>query len=259
MRYNAGFGGVEANRLSTADPQYPQAGAMIDYWLSQNSGPVRLDILSSNGELIRRLSSEAPPSDSSDSVTASTGAQRLSRIAGVNRIVWDMQYPGAWDSNARRSGRGGPLVAPGTYTVRLTANGITQTQKLVLRPDPRVVSDGVTTGIMRDQALHNLRARDLVSAVNRATARLNELKKKANASPQGSMLRQQVDAIDRTLITPQIRYSRPGLQAQIQYLYGAAAGADQKVGNDAIARYAVLKKELDAVMRQIVTAENLAR
>jgi len=42
-------------------------------------------------------------------------------------------------------------------------------------------------------------------------------------------------------------------------LYGAAAGADQKVGNDAIARYAVLKKELDAVMRQIVTAENLAR
>ena len=259
MRYNAGFGGVETNRLSSADPQYPQAGAMIDYWLSQNSGPVTVEILSSNGELIRRLSSEAPPSDSSDTVTASTGAQRLSRVAGVNRIVWDMQYPGAWDSNARRSGRGGPLVAPGTYTVRLTANGITQTQKLVLRPDPRVVSDGVTTGIMRDQALHNLRARDLVSAVNRATARLNELKKKANASPQGSMLRQQVDAIDRTLITPQIRYSRPGLQAQIQYLYGAAAGADQKVGNDAIARYAVLKKELDAVMRQIVTAENLAR
>jgi hypothetical protein len=34
FRYTAGFGGVESNRSNPADPQYPPAGAMIDYWLA---------------------------------------------------------------------------------------------------------------------------------------------------------------------------------------------------------------------------------
>jgi hypothetical protein len=230
---------------------------MIDYWLSQNTGPVTIEILNSSGDVVRRLSSEIAAADSSRRVSPETGAQRLTRFIGVNRIVWDMQYPGPWDANARRSGRGGPLVPPGTYTVRLTANGVTQNQKLMLRADPRVVADGVSAQVMREQLAHNLRVRDLVSDVNRAAARLSELKRKANATPAGSRLRLEAEAIDRTLITPPVRYSRPGLQAQIQYLYGAATDADQKVGRDAMARYAQLKRELDAVIRQIQTAENL--
>jgi hypothetical protein len=134
---------------------------------------------------------------------------------------------------------------------------VTQNQKLMLRADPRVVADGVSAQVMREQLAHNLRVRDLVSDVNRAAARLSELKRKANATPAGSRLRLEAEAIDRTLITPPVRYSRPGLQAQIQYLYGAATDADQKVGRDAMARYAQLKRELDAVIRQIQTAENL--
>ena len=173
--------------------------------------------------------------------------------------MWDMQYPGPWDTNARRSGRSGPVAPPGSYTIRLSANGITQNRKLVLRADPRVIADGVTPQIMREQLAHNLRVRDLVSDVNRAAARLSDLKRKANASPAGSALRAQVDAIDRSLITPPVRYSRPGLQAQIQYLYGAATDADQKVGRDAIVRYGQLKTELDIVLKQIEAAERSAQ
>jgi photosystem II stability/assembly factor-like uncharacterized protein len=257
IRYRSGFGGAEQNRSPSGDPEYPPSGPMIDYWLSQNTGPVTIEILNSSGDVVRRLSSEIAAADSSRRVSPETGAQRLTRFIGVNRIVWDMQYPGPWDANARRSGRGGPLVPPGTYTVRLTANGVTQNQKLMLRADPRVVADGVSAQVMREQLAHNLRVRDLVSDVNRAAARLSELKRKANATPAGSRLRLEAEAIDRTLITPPVRYSRPGLQAQIQYLYGAATDADQKVGRDAMARYAQLKRELDAVIRQIQTAENL--
>ena len=259
IRYRSGFGGAEQNRGATADPEYPPAGAMIDYWLPQNSGPVTMEIVNASGDMVRRLSSEAARADSSQRVSPETGSQRLTRVAGVNRIVWDMQYPGPWDSNARRSGRGGPVAPPGTYTVRLTANGVTQNQKLVIRADPRVVADGVTVSVMSDQLAHNLRVRDLVSEVNRAAARLANLKKRSASLPAGSALRQQVDALDRILITPPVRYSRPALQAQIQYLYGAATDADQQVGRDAIARYAELKKELDSALRQLDAAERLGQ
>ena len=232
---------------------------MIDYWLPQNSGPVTMEIVNAGGDIVRRLSSETPRTDSSRRVSPESGSQRLTRVAGVNRIVWDMQYPGPWDSNARRNGRGGPVAPPGTYTVRLVGNGVTQSQKLVIRADPRVVADGVTAPIMREQLAHNLRVRDLVSDVNRTAVRLAELRKRSVSTPEGSALRVQVDALDRILITPPVRYSRPGLQAQIQYLYGAATDADQKVGRDATARYAELKRELDAAMKQLDAAEKLPR
>jgi hypothetical protein len=44
-----------------------------------------------------------------------------------------------------------------------------------------------------------------------------------------------------------VRYNKPGLQAHIQYLAGMTTGVDQKIGRDAIERYQVLKKELDAL------------
>jgi hypothetical protein len=42
-----------------------------------------------------------------------------------------------------------------------------------------------------------------------------------------------------------VRYSKPELQAHIQYLYGMTTQADQRIGRDAILRYGVLRRELD--------------
>jgi hypothetical protein len=47
-----------------------------------------------------------------------------------------------------------------------------------------------------------------------------------------------------------VRYNAPGLQAHIQYLAGMTSSVDQKIGRDAIERYQVLKKELDALRAQ---------
>lgn len=256
--YNPGFGGAESMRAPRGDPQYPQAGASIDYWLGTDAGPVTIDIVAPDGDVIRRLSSEVSEQPGAGSTMEAAGAQRMTRTPGLNRLVWDMQYPGPWDANARRSGRGGPVAAPGTYTIRLTSGGSTQTQRLVLRADPRVVADGVTRAIMREQLVHNLRVRDLVSDVNRAVAELAAARQNARTAPPGSALRQKVDAIDKLLVTPAVRYSRPGLQAQIQYLYGAATGADQKVPNDAVLRYAQLRRELAAVKLELAELDRMS-
>ncbi len=246
IRYSSGFGGAESNRASSGDPQYPPAGPMIDYWLPLNSGLVTLEIVAPGGELVRSLSNAAVVTSNSRTVTPGIGAQRLTRFPGMNRIIWNGQYPGPWDSVARRLGTNGPSAPPGIYTLKLTANGVTQTQRLKLLADPRVTADGVTTAMLREQLAHNLKVRDLVSDANRAVADLLELKRHSTGSK-----RESVDSIERALLTPPIRYSKPGLQAQISYLYGAAMGQDQQVGHDARNRYAVLRKELDAVIKRI--------
>jgi hypothetical protein len=56
-----------------------------------------------------------------------------------------------------------------------------------------------------------------------------------------------------------VRYSRPGLQAQIQYLYGAMSSADQKVSRDAVERYAQLRRELDSAEREIASLKAMTK
>ncbi len=66
-------------------------------------------------------------------------------------------------------------------------------------------------------------------------------------------------AVADKMITPSIRYSQPGLQTHITYLYGMTNATDQKIGRDAIERYEVLRKELDqriAELNKILGASN---
>jgi hypothetical protein len=253
FRYSATLGGEESTRQSTSDPQYPPRGAMIDYWLPANTtGPVTLDVLTPSGTIVRSYSSEmrAPPEASPDLSPpnmASVGTPRISKNAGLNRAIWDLAYPGPWDTLARRSGRDGPVVAPGTFTVRLSANGVVQTQPLIVRADPRAIRDGITSDILREQLAHNLRVRDLTSQVNIAAAEVSAISKRGGEAASLPRLR----AVQQLLLTPPVRYSQPGLQAHIQYLYGAATSADQKVGRDAQLRYVELKQQFESVLKEI--------
>ena len=131
------------------------------------------------------------------------------------------------------------MVSPGTFSVRLTVNGVSMTQPLVLRADPRVTHDGITQPVLAAQLAFNLKVRDLVSDANRVAERLRAAK---------------VPALDAEFFTPPVRYSKPGLQAHITYLYGMTTGADQRVGRDAIERYAELRKALDALTSRLPAA-----
>ena len=244
--YRAGFGGPESDRGASDDlPEYPPAGAMIDYWLASAGTPVTIDILDAKGVVIRTFSSDS----TRDTSAARIGTPRLPSRAGLNRVVWDMSYPGPWSAGgAGRRGGSGPMAAPGRYTVRLTSNGQSSTQPLDLMADPRVLKDGITQQVLDDQLAFNLKLRDLVSDANRLGERLRELQRSAGDTGAASAALRQAGS---EFFTPSIRYSKPGLQAHITYLYGMTTGADQRVGKDARDRYDVLRRRLDALAAKV--------
>ena len=71
--------------------------------------------------------------------------------AGMQRVTWDLRYPGPWTSLNPAGGAGGPMVPPGKYSVRLTAAGQTITRTFTLASDPRVAADGVTDAAIARQ------------------------------------------------------------------------------------------------------------
>ncbi len=232
----------------TGGPQYPLAGAAIDYYLaSAPADDITLEVLDSTGAVIRKFTSaagaaeertaDAPPSeDEEGGFRFRGGPTRLEKTAGMHRFTWDLRYPGPWMSNARPESPNGPMALPGKYSVRLTVGSWTSTQPLTVIEDPRVAKTGVTAAALREQFEHNLRVRDLVSDVNKAVARIR-------AAPAD--MQPKLKELASRLITPPIRYSQPALQTHITYLYSLTTATDQKIGRDAIDRYAVLRKELD--------------
>jgi hypothetical protein len=183
------------------------------------------------------------------------GTARLPNAQGSNRFFWDLALAGPWDANPGRSGRGGPTVVPGRYTVRLKAGDVVATRPLEVKLDPRVVRDGVTLAALREQFDHNMRTRDMVSEVNRLASDIDEGRKRLSSAASAADTLRALEALRAKVVTPAVRYSKPELQAHIQYLYSLTTQADQRIGRDAIQRYNVLRKELDeriAELRRIL-------
>lgn len=133
--------------------QNPPDGAIINYFLGEAaSGPVTLEIFDSAKTLVRRYSSADPvePPDPQLAIPPYwvRPPQRLSAAPGMHRFLWDMRlapvprtratYPIAAIAGNTPPAPTAPWVMPGTYTVKLTANGKSQTQPLTVRMDPRV-------------------------------------------------------------------------------------------------------------------------
>ena len=133
--------------------QNPPTGAIIDYYV--NSAPaqdVKLAIYDSAGKLVRELSTaeeevaKEPAPNVPDYWLGH--AEKLTKNAGENRFVWDLRYaapPVLRHEYAISALLGnspglplGAIVTPGNYTVRLTVDGKTFEQPLVVGMDPRV-------------------------------------------------------------------------------------------------------------------------
>ena len=256
-------GGGRGGGRGGAGPQYLPVGAQIDYYLaSAPTGDIRLDVLDSAGRVIRTISSgaaaagDAPvaaavPDDEEGGGGGGRGGgppARLPKAAGTNRFTWDLRYPGAWQSNARPEGPNGPLAPPGRYSVRLAAGSTTQTQPLTVLADPRATRDGVSAADLKALFAHNVKARDLVSDMNRTVSRVRAAQARLrNATGAAADTLARLNDIASRLITPSIRYSKPELQTQVTYLYSMTSQADQRVPKDAADRVTVLRKQLDEI------------
>ena len=134
----------------------PPDGATIDYYLAANAqGPVTLEILDSNGELVRRYASTDQPPSMEKLASQHPipmywvrPAQVLSAAAGMHRFVWNLHYapPSALEYEFPMSAilHDTPLyplgawVLPGSYTVKLSVDGQSYTQPLTVKMDPRI-------------------------------------------------------------------------------------------------------------------------
>jgi len=130
----------------------PPDGAILDYHLPAAAQEVAIEVIDANGRSVARFSS-ADPAENLDPTRMAYPTywirppQIVSTAPGHHRFVWDMRYaapPGAQRSHSiaavlgkTPSGPHGPFAAPGVYTVRLTADGLTGERRLTVRLDPR--------------------------------------------------------------------------------------------------------------------------
>lgn len=240
-------GGDSGRSNESGSPEYPLSGAQIDYSLAADSSdPVTLNVLDKSGKTIRTFTSVAPARRESAPEDAGGGDEEggfrapyptvLNAKAGMHRFTWDLRVSGG-------SGRGsGPVVVPGDYTVQMSAGSWSAKQPLHVIEDPRVTKDGVTTANLQEQFDHNLRVLALVGETNALVERVR--KAQTQYKDDADKLKQ-INALAARLITPRIRYSQPELQTHVSYLYSMTNRTDQKIGRDAIERYAFLKKQID--------------
>jgi hypothetical protein len=263
-------------------------GPMIEYYLpSAPAGPVQLDVLDTKGAVVSSYNSDATPAAAGrggrggrggagggaaagaagggGAGASAIGAEtpvpidpeagggggfggrgrgagvttRLTKDVGHNRVVWDMRHQSS-----------GLTLPPGSYTARLTVNGVAQSQPFTVSVDPIQAAEGLTTADLVEQFEHNLKMRELVQAVAETLARVRTARGAAGLDADKA---KQLQAIYEQIVnTPEgIRYNKPGLQEHVTYLAGMTSRSDQKIGRDAIERYAVLKKQLDDIKAQL--------
>src|ERR1051326_3901413 len=230
-------------------------GPTIEYYLpSAPGGAVTVEILDAKGAVINSYNSDAPVTtgrggrgggaaagvEQEDPDAAPAGRRfgppppRVTKLAGINHVTWDLRN------------KDGVMLPPGSYQARLKVADKTFTESFTVLIDPRIAEDGVTIADLQEQFEHNMRVRQMVNEVNQIAARVREAQTKARTAPAGSVDNGLLSAIATRLFSEPVRYGKPGLQAHITYLASMTANVDQKIGRDAIERYAVLRKELDA-------------
>jgi photosystem II stability/assembly factor-like uncharacterized protein len=162
-----------------------QASPTLAYRLPPDAGPVRLELLDASGAVVAAVSSAdsaATPAAGGRGGGGGFGAgapmARPPARAGMNRFTWPLRHANAvtFRGMITWAGRGaGPAIAPGTYTVRLTAgNAAPVTATMRLDPDPR--SDATEADLV-EQVRFALQVRDRITEANEGVITIRNLKR----------------------------------------------------------------------------------
>jgi hypothetical protein len=176
-----------------APPAAIRSGLPVTMTWKLDDAPQRasLEVVDSTGAVLRRWEKDT----SSTASTAPTGGRRrgggpsyIPANAGLNRFDWDLRttpitgFPGMilWGA-----GLAGPAVPPGTYTLRLVADGATMTQPLVVKRNPFLPE--VTDADLHAQYQFGRQVRDRANDANlrvieirRVKAQVEDRQKRAN-------------------------------------------------------------------------------
>jgi hypothetical protein len=216
---------------------------------------------------------QAPSGEESSEVAGRRGgaAPRPTADAGLNRFVWDMRYaeaarfPGLilW-----AGGTTGPRAVPGTYQVRLTADGQTYAQSFEIKKDPRLQ----TTQEEFDKQLALLtKIRDKLTETHNAVTQIRDVRRQVDdllkrvgdqpsAKPlaaAGSNLNKKLQAVEEALYQTKNQSSQDPLNYPIRLnnklaaLGSVVASADAQPTEQSYALYDELAAQIDAQLKQL--------
>jgi hypothetical protein len=180
----------------------------------------------------------------------------------MQRITWDMRYPGPWSADTPDGGFGGPVAPPGKYSVRLTSGGETITRAFEVKSDPRVAADGVSDGDIAEQVKFQLQVRDAISDARKLQQSIEQAMQKAGlkpgletgvvgSSPSTTKYDHPLRELYAKVVTTPGIYTQGMLIDQLSNVQREINQADQKIGKDAYDRYADLVKEMQALEAQL--------
>ena len=170
--------------------------AAIQYVLKQQAQHVRVEILDAKGQVIRSYPDTTnagggrggrgggAPAGGADSAAGGGGGRGRGnlgnaapgRAVGLNTFNWDLQYapavsfPGMilWGGSTN-----GPTAPPGSYAVRLTADGKSVTQPIMVKRNPW---HDATDADLHAQFALAIQLRDKVSEANKAVIQIRDVK-----------------------------------------------------------------------------------
>ncbi len=250
------------------------AGVVVDYWLKDVPKPndrVLLEFFDGDS-LLRSYSNQKPPQpEDLKEQAAQADLQKgrdkpLEPKAGVNRFVWDLRImkPTLVPKAVFNEGtKNPPKVAPGAYSVRLTAGDKTYTQPIEVRPHPAGYATAADLKAqhellraIRDRLSEThetvLEIRDTRQQVEELGARAGRLGKGDVLAKQAAALADRLTAVEDQLTNPLIVADEddlnyePKLDHDWVYLAAIVASADAKPTPSSVEYYGLLKTRLDA-------------
>lgn len=216
---------------------------------------------------------QAPSGEESSEFTGRRGggAPRVSTEAGLNRFVWDMRYVEATRFSGLilwAGGTTGPRAVPGTYQVKLTADGQTYTQTVEIKKDPRLQ----TTQEEFDKQFALLtKIRDKLTETHNAVSQIRDVRRQVddllkrvgdqpNAKPlvaAGGQLNRKLQSVEEALYQTKNQSSQDPLNFPIRLNNKLAAlgsivgGADAQPTEQSYTLYEELAAQIDAQLRQL--------
>jgi photosystem II stability/assembly factor-like uncharacterized protein len=169
--------------------QNPPQGVAIDYYLKQPVQNVQLQIFDSKGNLVRSYSN-APIQPLDQPLPPAPAfwarpSRPLPQTMGEHRVSWDIRYPTPpalfFDQSSGAVPEDtpfvpeGPMALPGDYNVKLTVDGISYSQAVLLKQDPRLDDSPAAMDGMHRQLALSQRIIAVISASKSAYEQANGL------------------------------------------------------------------------------------
>jgi len=216
----------------------PPKGAIISFSLAkQPEGEVTIEVFDHGDRLVRRLSSIVQPAYTSPDHPDWNPDKKIKADfeaeAGANRASWDLKYQKvAWPAGARfdtGEPQPGPLAAPGKYTLRLTVDGRSSIQPLVVESDPR---SSASLADIEAQVAFALEVRDqltqitgMVETIRELRSQLEDRNKRLAGNPETTELVVAGEELIVALTTVENAIHNPHAEVDYDILGGRHGGA----------------------------------